>query len=147
MTKDDSQDSSPSSPANTSTDSDVIILDEIVPCTSANKSPARENGQKKDGETSSSTAETTNSTENETEDAAKTGNDSEKFERKLKVISMGAPVPKSIKPRLPPLQNWAVGMGELLHFENLPTSTGAYKDKMKGIIDKIRSRHTDDQAK
>jgi len=53
---------------------------------------------------------------------------------------MGAPVPESIKPGLPSLEKWAVGMGELMYFENLPTSTGAYKDKMKGILGKIRER-------
>lgn len=62
------------------------------------------------------------------------------------MISMGAPVPHSIGPNLPPLENWAVGMGELMHFENLPTSTGAYKGKMKGILDKIRSRHNESES-
>lgn len=67
-------------------------------------------------------------------------NESIASERKLKVISMGTPVPDTIKPRLPSLDKWAVGMGELIYFENLPTSTGAYKDKMKGILGKIRDR-------
>jgi len=63
-------------------------------------------------------------------------------ERKLNMISMGTPVPESIKPKLPSLDKWAIGMGELIYFENLPTSTGAYKDKMKGILDKIRDRQS-----
>lgn len=67
-------------------------------------------------------------------------NESITSERKLTVISVGTPVPKSIKPNLPSLEKWSIGMGELLHFENLPTSTGAYKEKMKGIIDKVRNR-------
>lgn len=58
----------------------------------------------------------------------------------IKVISMGTPVPKTIKPSLPSLEKWAVGMGELLHFENLPTSTGAYNGKIKGVITKVRNR-------
>lgn len=61
-------------------------------------------------------------------------------ERKLKMISVGTPVPQTYCSGLPPLEKWSVGMGELLYFENLPTSTGAYNDKMKNILDKIRNR-------
>lgn len=61
-------------------------------------------------------------------------------EKKMKVVSYGTPVPTSVKPKLPSLEKWAVGMGDLLYFENLPTSTGAYKDKLKGTLEKVRNR-------
>lgn len=61
--------------------------------------------------------------------------------KKMKLVSSGTPVPKSFKPSLPSLEKWSVGMGELLQFENLPNSTGAYQAKMKNIITKIRDRH------
>lgn len=61
-------------------------------------------------------------------------------ERKLStLIAIGTPVPKERK-KLPGLEKWAVGMGELLHFENLPDSVGAYESKIKGLIEKIREK-------
>lgn len=63
-------------------------------------------------------------------------------EKKMKIVSYGTAVPQTVRPKLPSLEKWSIGMGELLHFENLPTSTGAYKDKIKNIIEKVRNRFT-----
>lgn len=61
-------------------------------------------------------------------------------ERRLStLIAIGTPLPKERK-KLPGLEKWAVGMGELLHFENLPDSVGAYERKIKGLIEKIREK-------
>ncbi len=62
-------------------------------------------------------------------------------ERKLKLISMGSPMPVSSNPSRPSLDKWSEGMGELIYFENLPTSTGVYKNKMKSVIEKIRQKN------
>lgn len=61
-------------------------------------------------------------------------------EKKMKIVSYGTPVPQTVRPKLPALEKWSIGMGELLHFENLPNSTGAYQGKIKSIIDKVRKR-------
>ncbi|XP_027199983.2 uncharacterized protein LOC113794095 [Dermatophagoides pteronyssinus] len=61
-------------------------------------------------------------------------------EKKMKIVSYGTPVPQTVRPKLPALEKWSIGMGELLHFENLPNSTGAYQGKIKNIIDKVRKR-------
>lgn len=123
------EDSSPCSPdANTTDDSitqDVEILDQS------------EGKSKENGETDNDSA--ANSSQISQSDVK---NESITSDRKLTVISMGTPVPDTIQPRLPSLDKWAVGMGELIYFENLPTSTGAYKGKMKGILGKIRDRFT-----
>ncbi|KPM07551.1 PSP domain containing protein [Sarcoptes scabiei] len=94
--------------------------------------------------------------ENHNEDCKKSNNEAanqdsfdEKVEKSISSIdlqissasiSYGTPVPKTLKPKLPSLEKWAVGMNELLHFENLQTSTGAYNAKIKSVLDKIRSR-------
>jgi hypothetical protein len=54
---------------------------------------------------------------------------------------MGSPMPVSSNPSRPPLDKWSEGMGELIYFENLPTSTGVYKNKMKSVIEKIRQKN------
>lgn len=58
---------------------------------------------------------------------------------KITLVSMGAPVPASLNGEKPPLENFAVGMGELIYFENLPTSTGVF-DKMRKVIKKVRKK-------
>lgn len=60
---------------------------------------------------------------------------------KLTLLSMGAPVPSSLNGQKPPLENFSVGMGELIYFENLPTSTGVF-DKLRKVIKKIRKKIT-----
>lgn len=55
----------------------------------------------------------------------------------LKLIAMGSPVPATLNNKRPPLENFAAGMGELIYFENLPTSTGVF-DKMRKVIHKVR---------
>lgn len=60
---------------------------------------------------------------------------------KLKIISMGSPIP--INPQKPPLENFAKDMGELMYFENLPSSTGKF-DKMRGLLQKVREKITAD---
>src|SRR5690606_19351474 len=58
---------------------------------------------------------------------------------RMTLISMGAHVPQTLNGKKPPLENFAVGMGELIYFENLPTSTGVF-DKMRKVIKKIRRK-------
>lgn len=55
----------------------------------------------------------------------------------LKLIAMGSPVPSNMTHKKPPLEKFAAGMGELIYFENLPTSTGVF-DKMRKVIHKVR---------
>ena len=130
-TKDDSQIIPHSSHANDVSENDVELLEESV---SEDTTAASNNASESQNQNSNELINTSVNSESEI------NNESNGPERTLKVISMGAPVPTSIKPNLPPLENWAVGMGELLYFENLPTSTGTYKGKMKGILGKIRNR-------
>ena len=45
------------------------------------------------------------------------------------------------------MANFAVGMGELIYFENLPDSTGTYSGKLKDSILKCRKRFDKDKEK
>lgn len=57
-----------------------------------------------------------------------------------KVLEMGTPVGLKFSSfsSLPGLDKFAVNMGDLELFENLPTSTGAFK-KMKSLLKKVRN--------
>ncbi|XP_053211489.1 LOW QUALITY PROTEIN: zinc finger CCHC domain-containing protein 8-like [Panonychus citri] len=57
----------------------------------------------------------------------------------MRLIGMGCPTPADIDCKKPPLEKFAVGMGELIYFENLPTSTGVF-DKMRHVIFKVRKK-------
>ena len=57
----------------------------------------------------------------------------------VKLIGLGSPLPANIDSKKPPLEKFAVGMGELIYFENLPTSTGVF-DKMRNVICKVRKK-------
>jgi hypothetical protein len=58
---------------------------------------------------------------------------------KLTLISMGAPVPAALNGIKPPLENFSIGMGELIYFENLPNSTGVF-ERLRKVIKKIRRK-------
>jgi hypothetical protein len=62
--------------------------------------------------------------------------------KRLSLISTGSPIPDSYQQKKPPLENFAVGMSELIYFENLPTSTGAF-DKMRSLLSGIRKKLSD----
>ncbi|XP_074602651.1 zinc finger CCHC domain-containing protein 8 homolog isoform X2 [Brevipalpus obovatus] len=57
----------------------------------------------------------------------------------LKLIAHGSPVPNTLGSKKPPLENFAVGMGELIYFENLPSSTGAFQ-KMCSVLRDVRKK-------
>ncbi|RWS10975.1 PSP domain containing protein-like protein, partial [Dinothrombium tinctorium] len=55
----------------------------------------------------------------------------------IKLIAMGSPLPRSSQK--PPLEKFAEGMGNLIYFENLPTSTGVF-DKMRKTLHTVRQK-------
>lgn len=100
------------------------------------------NGEKDESGELSTVDETNSESKTSTEEVQEDNNDnsSSTGDRKVTVISTCAPLPKSIRPNLPPMANFAVGMGELIYFENLPDSTGTYSGKLKDSILKCRKR-------
>lgn len=58
---------------------------------------------------------------------------------RLKVSEFGTPIIKSASPysHLPNPENFSVGVSDVINFENLPNSTGAY-EKMVGLISRVR---------
>lgn len=59
---------------------------------------------------------------------------------KTKIVEFGTPILKSVSPfaRLPSSDKFSVNICDVINFENLPDSTGKYK-QMSGIIKKVRS--------
>lgn len=143
------------SPENTqptdASDNDISLINNSTTANSLNET----NGTKEENsESSSETGDIINTTtktnaeeaslnEDETNESTSSGT-SLTVDRKVTVISTCAPLPQTIKPNLPPMANFAVGMGELIYFENLPDSTGTYSGKLKDAILKCRKRFDKD---
>ncbi|XP_054155513.1 zinc finger CCHC domain-containing protein 8-like [Oppia nitens] len=119
-------------------DDDVVVLEDTPPKSSSNGNVSK-TSQLSETESQSTTTTTTTAL---TSTPVVLHNESTDSERKLKLISMGSPMPVSERTKKPALEKWSEGMGELLYFEN-PESvqyTGIYKTKMKAVIDKIREK-------
>lgn len=84
-----------------------------------------------------------NAAADDSQDADRSAADSiegrESTSSRITLVSMGAPVPAALNGEKPPLENFGVGMGPMIHFENLPNSTGVF-DKMRKVIKKIRKK-------
>ena len=110
---------------------------------------AKSNGAKStnDEESKTSSSEEHQDRENaaadDSEDADRSDADASKSREstssRITLVSMGAPVPAALNGEKPPLENFGVGMGPMIHFENLPNSTGVF-DKMRKVIKKIRKK-------
>ena len=87
--------------------------------------------------------DTENAAADDSEDADRPDADAakgrESTSSRITLVSMGAPVPAALNGEKPPLENFGVGMGPMIHFENLPNSTGVF-DKMRKVIKKIRKK-------
>lgn len=101
------------------------------------------NGQQPETEDCEKPEDSENAAADDTEDAGCTDADAvkgrESTSSRITLVSLGAPVPAALNGEKPPLENFGVGMGPMIHFENLPNSTGVF-DKMRKVIKKIRKK-------
>lgn len=107
------------------------------------KKQIAQNGQQSETEDREKPEDRENAAADDSEDADCADVDTikgrESTSSRITLVSLGAPVPAALNGEKPPLENFGVGMGPMIHFENLPNSTGVF-NKMRKVIKKIRKK-------